>query len=1150
MDDVPNLARKRTCCQDSRSVSSPNAYCSMDRNFILEPLESRQLLANVVWDGGPTALGTDLNLAANWVGDVLPAATDTAVIDTAGPTITCGASITISNIITSRAIRVNAGTLTTTGVNSLASDVILAGGTMAGGTWEFSGGSRISVVGRGELASVRITGDVVVDAPSVFVRVSGTTIFSALRLVAGGSGVDMNAGYVLRSLVVAEGPATGSRSIATASNAAGNNRFSSTAIVRLAPGCGASLLFQSIFSGTLTNDGLITAEAADRVLSAGAPGFINNGTLAVSAGTLRLGGSSFRNDGIIRGTGGEVEVAGGYVVNFGTLDTAAATLRFTGTITHTGFTTTFNAASGSPILSGCTITGGVLNFVDSTTLNFAAGVATLNNVTVNTDLFLNTQLSNITLMGSTTFPALHMSAPRTVVLLGDGYTLNSTIVADGPEIGDRFINAGVGGARSTMTLGPSGVIRLAQGCGGNLILSIGQNNIFVNRGLLSAEATGRILSINNIVVQNNVFENVGTLFVQAGTLRIINTTWISPGTLSGTGGTLEIGGVLNATNGFGPWNTADALVVISGSILNSSHLISFNAASGSPFLAGGTIDGGSLSFADGTSLKGTSGGGTLANVILNGDITLGTDGARVMVSGSTNFTAARLTAANVTLEMPYAYTLNSLVVAEGGAPGIRNINLSSLGAGIVTFGPSAVVRLAAGAGGGLNINNVFVATLINNGLISAEAVGQSLGINNSSLANGGTIRALAGFLNITNSFTNTGVLSGTTGDLNITGTFNNSGYTQTIGPSEGTWRLRFGSIVGGNINVFGGYLAGTSSGGTLNNVVVNGAVTLGTENANILLRGTTTFTVAVLSASGATLGMAPGYVLQDRILVQGPATGLRNISHSVGGSGTVTYAIGAVVRVDVNSGGGLNMSNSLSSTVINNGLVSSEAPDQTLNVNISNFLNYGTIRTLNGGRVVNNIANWLNPGTLDIQTGEMLLGGSGTFTNSGIINVGPGGIVTVANSGGFNTTFTGVVNAAIAGTLTSQYGRIVVSSFDATLSGTLNIAFAGAYQPPVVSTFNIVTVNQPASSIIGGFSTTVMPPPGVDGKNFMFNDSRHITFAFSSLADYNSDTIVDFFDYLDFVNDFSNQTGGADFNLDGVIDFFDYLDFLVIFSRF
>jgi hypothetical protein len=49
-------------------------------------------------------------------------------------------------------------------------------------------------------------------------------------------------------------------------------------------------------------------------------------------------------------------------------------------------------------------------------------------------------------------------------------------------------------------------------------------------------------------------------------------------------------------------------------------------------------------------------------------------------------------------------------------------------------------------------------------------------------------------------------------------------------------------------------------------------------------------------------------------------------------------------------------------------------------------------------------------------------------------------------------------------------------------------------------------------------------------------------------ADFNADTVVDFFDYLDFVAAFSASEPSSDFNGDTVIDFFDYLDFVAAFS--
>ncbi|MBU6413629.1 MAG: FG-GAP repeat protein [Planctomycetes bacterium] len=51
------------------------------------------------------------------------------------------------------------------------------------------------------------------------------------------------------------------------------------------------------------------------------------------------------------------------------------------------------------------------------------------------------------------------------------------------------------------------------------------------------------------------------------------------------------------------------------------------------------------------------------------------------------------------------------------------------------------------------------------------------------------------------------------------------------------------------------------------------------------------------------------------------------------------------------------------------------------------------------------------------------------------------------------------------------------------------------------------------------------------------------------LADFNGDTVVDFFDYLDFVAAFSSNDPAADFNADTTIDFFDYLDFVAAFSQ-
>jgi hypothetical protein len=111
------------------------------------------------------------------------------------------------------------------------------------------------------------------------------------------------------------------------------------------------------------------------------------------------------------------------------------------------------------------------------------------------------------------------------------------------------------------------------------------------------------------------------------------------------------------------------------------------------------------------------------------------------VAGTTSFTAARMSGSNVTLSLAPGYTLNSLVVSEGAVGGNRSI---SLGGGTVTFGPSAVVRTAAGSVGQFLITNGQISTLVNNGLISAESASQQILVQPTSLTNNGTLSASNG----------------------------------------------------------------------------------------------------------------------------------------------------------------------------------------------------------------------------------------------------------------------------------------------------------------------------------------------------------------------------------------------------------------------
>ena len=69
------------------------------RRLSLEPLEDRRLLS-IQWDGGPSGTGTSWQDKTNWLGDVLPGATDDVVIGPtfASRTITSTANVTIHKL--------------------------------------------------------------------------------------------------------------------------------------------------------------------------------------------------------------------------------------------------------------------------------------------------------------------------------------------------------------------------------------------------------------------------------------------------------------------------------------------------------------------------------------------------------------------------------------------------------------------------------------------------------------------------------------------------------------------------------------------------------------------------------------------------------------------------------------------------------------------------------------------------------------------------------------------------------------------------------------------------------------------------------------------------------------------------------------------
>ncbi len=999
------------------------------------------------------------------------------------------------------------GTLTNTAatlaLNAATGSWVMLGGVINGGSVTQTGGSTLlTSTSGGTLTNVAVSGDLIVSGSSAYFVVGGTTTFGVARLQANASGLYMTPGYTLTNSVIAEGAATGTRSIYMAYGGVGTVTIASTGVVQLAAGAGGGLTLQNSSTSTLINNGLISAEAAGQTLTINNTTFTNNatGTVQALAGTLRINATSYTNAGTFKvATGATLNLDGTFNATGGVgtlVNTGTGSIDVTGTITNTGNTIALTAATGSLNLRGGVINNGSITFAGGTFLLGTSSGGTLNSVALGGEMILNTTSAYVILGGTTTFTTARLQANNAGLYLTPGYTMNNTIVVEGATTGARFVTLAYGGV-GTVTFGPSASVRVLAGAGAGLNIQNSSVATLINNGLISNEEPAATLGLNN-----STFTNNGTVQALAGTVSVNNTTYTNTGTFKvATGATLGLDGGFNATGGIGTFfNTGTGVTRVggNGTITNTGNTITLNATTGSWTMSSGTILNGSVNLTAGTQLLTTSSGGTLDNVAVTGEIILSTTSAYVIMAGATTFTAARLQANNTTIYMAPGSTLNSLVSAEGAAAGTRNITLAYGGAGTVTFGPSAIVRLASGAGAGLSIQNSSTATLINNGMITAEAAGQTLTINNSTLNNGaGTIQALAGTLSVNNtSYTNTGtfkVATGATlgldGGFNATGgigtfintgtgvtrvggngTITNTGNTITLNATTGSWTMSSGTILNGSVNLTAGtQLLTTSSGGTLNNVAVTGEVILNTTSSYIILAGATTFTAARLQANNTSIYMAPGSTLNSLVSAEGAAAGTRNLVLAYGGAGTVTFGPSAIVRLASGAGAGLNIQNSSVATLVNNGLITAEAAGQTLTISNSTLNNgTGTIQALAGTLSVNNTT-YTNTGTFKVATGATLgldggfnaTGGIGTFINTGtgVTRVGGGGTITnTGNTITLNAT-TGswtMANGTISG------GSLILTGGTSLLStssgGTLsNLAVTGDLVANVTSAYFILT---------------------------------------------------------------------------------------------
>jgi hypothetical protein len=547
-----------------------------------------------------------------------------------------------------------------------------------------------------------------------------------------------------------------------------------------------------------SNAGTITATGADP----GAPTFSstvvfqsfrspwsNTGTISLMNVVAELGGQFTSAD--VQG-----------------LQRSGGIIGVTGLMDNTGRTFTFNDSTGSWLLEGGTIRGGIINVNPAANDTLDSGGGTLDGVTVNGDLELG---------GPSHQPANPGNAGGELVVV-NGFTLNGTMRIDvnvGTDIrfqGAQTVSKGLfvfqraagmpgdilglkmvaSGAlhHNVVTLGPDVAIETATAdvsIGGleNLfdlstasfliqgqvtLLPPSDGNPYVV-SLADCDNQGTIHTEVNTTLGAGGLKNEGTITADSGSVvqffaAITNNqadTLVNTGTINATNAEIDLGGVFVPAD-IGTINRTGGSIHLVGTLENAGNTFVISAANSPWFIAGPSsfagIKGGTVQVVAGGDLRATD-GGFLQDVTVDGDINAAGGLALerdVTINGTVTgqlFLGDPQFLDTSQQNIPLVIHAGTFNVDSGG---IQGYSYSSAG---VTFGPGVTLT------GGL-VDAPFAQPLLNEGTIRALPKQEGLGINvpaqftfdNSVITNQGTLTAASlGTLQINHLAPNAGILA-------------------------------------------------------------------------------------------------------------------------------------------------------------------------------------------------------------------------------------------------------------------------------------------------------------------------------------------------------------------------------------------------------
>ncbi len=949
----------------------------------------------------------------------------------------------------------------------------------------------------------------------------------------------------------------------------GSQSISGTGVIRLSSNGNVNTAQLTTNSGSWT----MTQNAGHSVRGDGAiyVPFANGGLISadVSGRTLLVNNGSTANTGILRAEGGGIlQINSVNVFGAGQLNASGGTIN----LNNSGVSTHAVSTSG----------GGVINIVNSTFngVTNTGLISVIDNASLNIlgDGLVNNSLVEINNGSGANGTTLRLTSGSTS-LGGNGVVrLRSSGNLDTAQIttssGSWTLTHGAnhqirGDGRIYTPIDNQGSI-IADTDGRNLEIISSTSS---NSGVITAEnggtfrlanatlnqsGTGQIRALSNT---SNIFldssaVNTGSLTSQGSGVIYIRNTTLSQVTIAGQvavpennnlyvpGAGITNNANISVNNGAGPNGTY--IRVVSGStVVGGTGTITLNANS-NPDTAQITTNSGSWTYTSGPgqTIRGT---GRIYTPMTNeGTIVADRPGAPLEWRSSTS-------------------TNNNLVTTAGGPFNLVSVGLSQGENGRILANNGDVSIISSSVAGGTIEGTGSPVYILNSTLFNPTVTGDirvpnnnTLNLPNVGLVNNGTIRvsdntnANGTYIRLTGgSATVTGngtVVLDANGNLDTAQITTNSGsWTYTSGP---------GQTIRGDGRI---YTPLTNNGLVLADQPGTALEWMNTGNS---VNNTTARTANGSELRITSLGLA-----------QAPAAQL------LASDGPVTIFNSTI------SGGFVHGQNS---------------PVNILNSTLTGLTTTGDVRVLNNNTLNLNAAGITNNGNISVSDGVganatyiRLVGGTSTIGGNGSVilkaNSNPNTAVLATNSGSWAMVFgadqslrgSGAVFTPVAfvGTLSpgapeffvgqiqfggspvtvtstgratfdiispSEYDRATGNSNWTLQGGTLTIRFPGGFVGALGQSYTLISAN----NVSGTFATLQLPAHPTQGLKYGIDYRPNaVILRVTCNIDFNSDGVVDLFDYLDFVQIFQGGQLDADYNGDGVTDFFDYLDFVAEFAN-